>query len=76
MASKGFLKERLLHIVSITTQVSISRRVSRFKLKFRDRQDARRSQGRKDDRPTPMAWGWSMDAEQEFRRVNGNRVTM
>ena len=62
MASKGVLKERLLQIVSMTTQVAISQRVSRFKLQFGDRQDAR-SQGGGDDRPTPMAWGWSMDCD-------------
>ena len=63
MARKGVLKERLLQTVSVTTQVALSRRVSRFKLQLRDRQEARRSQGGEDDRPTPMAWGWSKDAE-------------
>ena len=63
MARNGVLKERLLQIVSVTTQVAISRRVSHFKPQLRDRQDARRSQGGRDDRPTPMAWGWGMDAE-------------
>ena len=46
---------------------------SRFKLQLRDRQDARTSQGVRNDRRTPMAWGWGMDAEEEFRR-DGNRV--
>ena len=50
------LKERLLQIVSVTTEVVISRRVSRFKLQLRHRKDAR-SQGGGDDRATPMAWG-------------------
>ena len=63
MVRKGMLKERLLQIVTVTTQVVISRKVSSFKLQLRDRQDARRSQGGGGDRPTPMAWGWSMDAE-------------
>ena len=45
MARKGVLKERLLQIVSVKSQVAISRRVSRLKLQLRDRQDARRSQG-------------------------------
>ena len=67
------LKERLLQTVSVTTQVTISRKVSRFKLQLRDGQDARTSQGGGDDRPTPMAWGWSIGAEYEFRR-NGDRV--
>ena len=52
MARKGVLKERLLQIVSVTTQVAISRRVSRFKLQLRDRQDATRSEGGGDHRLT------------------------
>ena len=62
MARKGVMKEHLLHIISVTTQVAISRRASRFKLQLRDRQEARRSRGGGDRRPTPMAWGWSLDA--------------
>ena len=57
MARKGVLKGCLLQIVSVTTQFTISRRVSRFKLQLRDRQDARRSQGGGDDGPTPIVWG-------------------
>ena len=30
--------------------------------KLRDRQEIRRSRGGGDDRPKPMAWGWSLDA--------------
>ena len=41
MARKGVSKERLLQIVSETTQVTILRRVSCFKLQLRDRQEAR-----------------------------------
>ena len=48
--------------ISVTTQVDISRRVSRFKLQLRDRQEGRRNRGGRDDRPTPMSWGWSLDA--------------
>ena len=62
MARKGVLKERLLQIVSVATQVAISRRVSRFKLQIRDRQDAK-SQGGGDDKSTLMARGWSMDTK-------------
>ena len=62
MARKGVVKGRLLQIMSVTTQVAISRRVARFKLQLRDRQEIRRSRGGGDDRPTPMAWGWSLDA--------------
>ena len=61
MTRKGVLKEHLLQIISVTTQVTISRRVSRFKLQLRDHQKARRSRGGGDDRLTPMAWGWSLD---------------
>ena len=52
MARKGVLKEHLSQIVSETTQVAISRRVSRFKLQRRDRQDATRSEGGGDHRLT------------------------
>ena len=61
MARKGVVKERLLQIISVTTQLAISRRVARFKLQLKDRQEIR-SRGVGDDRPTPMAWGWSSDA--------------
>ena len=40
---EGVVKEHLLKIVSVTTHVAISSRVSRFKLQLRDRQDARSS---------------------------------
>ena len=43
MTRKGVVKEHLLQIISMTTQVDISRKVSRFKLQLRDRQEARRS---------------------------------
>ena len=45
MTRKGVMKEHLLQIVSVTAQVAISRRVSLFKLKLEDRQQARRSRG-------------------------------
>ena len=62
MARKRVVKERLLQNISMTTQVAISRRVAWFKLQLRDRQEMRRRRGGGDDRPTPMAWGWSLDA--------------
>ncbi|CAB1117391.1 unnamed protein product [Ectocarpus sp. CCAP 1310/34] len=40
MDLKGVFKERLLQIVSVATQVAISRRVQRYKLALRGRQDA------------------------------------
>ena len=45
MARKGGMKERLLESISVTKQTTISRRVSRFKLQVRDRQEARRGRG-------------------------------
>ena len=49
------MKERLLQVVSVTTQVAISLRVSRFTLQLRNHQDARRSQGGEDD-VDPHQW--------------------
>ena len=45
MSKKGVVKEHLLPKIKVTTQVAISRRVSRFKLQLRDREEARRSKG-------------------------------
>ncbi|CAB1107640.1 unnamed protein product [Ectocarpus sp. CCAP 1310/34] len=56
-------KERLLQIVSVATQVAISRRVQRYKLALRGRQDAENRRTRStSDQSTPMIWGWSVDA--------------
>ena len=52
MAGKRVAKERLLQTVSVTTQVAIPRRVSRFKLQLRDGQEARGSRGGED----PHQW--------------------
>ena len=41
LAPKGVYKKRLFQIISVTTQVAISRRVHRYKLALRDRQAAR-----------------------------------
>ena len=62
MAKKGICKERLLQIVSVTTQIAISRRVHRYKLALRDRQAAR---GRREEEEglMPMAWGFHIDVE-------------
>ena len=61
MTKKGVVKGHLLQVVSVTTQVTLLMRVSCFKLQLRDRQDVRRIRGGGDDRPTPMASGWSLD---------------
>ena len=63
MARKGVLKERLLlQVVSVATQVAISRRVQRYKLSLRGRQEM---EGRTASfgSSTPMVWGWSVDAQ-------------
>ena len=47
------VRERLLQIILVTTQVAISRRVSRFKLQLRDRQKQGGAGGRVTD---PQRW--------------------
>ena len=57
----GVCKEDLFKIISVTTQVAISRRVYRYTLNLRDRQAAR---GRREDEGLPpIAWGCHVDAE-------------
>ena len=55
-ARKGVCKERLSQIISVTTQVVISRRVHRYRLALRDHQAAR---GRREEAGglRPLAWG-------------------
>ena len=63
MAQKGVYKERLLQVISVATQVAISRRVQRYKLALRGRQEA---VGRIRSTPhasTPMIWGCSVDEQ-------------
>ena len=57
LARKGVCKRRLLQIISLTTQVAISRQVQRYKLALRDRQAAR---GKREEGGVkmPMTWGW------------------
>ena len=74
MGRKGVFKERMMQIISVTAQVAISRRVARYRLALRERQlrtaeaggsnNIRRGDNATcvDDRPTPMSWGWSLDA--------------
>lgn len=45
LARKGVMKERLLQAVSVATQVTISRRVQRYQLSLRGRQDDGRKDG-------------------------------
>ena len=62
VARKGVCKERLLQIISMTTQVAISRRVHRYRLPLRDRQAAR---GREEESRgvRPLAWGGNFDED-------------
>ena len=55
MATTSIYKERLLQIISVTSQVAISRRVHRYKLALRDRQASRRR--REEGGLLPMALG-------------------
>ena len=62
LAREGVCKERLPQIISVTTQVAISRRVHRYKLALRNRQAVR---GRREEGAImmPMTWGWNVDEE-------------
>ena len=63
MAQKGIFKERLLQVISVATQVAISRRFQRYKLSLRGRQQEEgRRAGLASNTSTPMTWGWSVDA--------------
>ncbi|CAB1096495.1 unnamed protein product [Ectocarpus sp. CCAP 1310/34] len=59
-----WLTTGILHtIVSVATQVAISRRVQRYKLALRGRQDAEnRRTSSTSNQSTPMICGWSVDA--------------
>lgn len=62
IAHKGVIKERFLQIVSVATQVAISRRIQRYKLSLWGRQEvAGRVSSTRDSEP--MIWGWSVDAQ-------------
>lgn len=62
MARKGVFKDRLLQVVSVATQVAISRRVQRYKLSLRGRQEFE-NRASATTNSTPMVWGWSLDAQ-------------
>ena len=59
---KGVCKERLFEIISVTTQVAISRRVHRYRLSLRDRQAAG---GREEQSGElrPLALGGNVDED-------------
>ncbi|CAB1110927.1 unnamed protein product [Ectocarpus sp. CCAP 1310/34] len=61
--TKNKNKNKNKNNVSVATQVAISRRVQRYKLALRGRQDAENRRTRStSDQSTPMIWGWSVDA--------------
>ena len=74
MAKKGICKESILQIVSVTSQVAISRRVHQHKLALRDRQATR---GRREEEGglMPMAWVSQVDAEQGILRVGWKKAS-
>ena len=59
---KGAVKERLLQVVSMTSQVAVSRRVQAFELATRSRQEARAKQTASPAEVNrgPGEWGWSL----------------
>ena len=59
---KGILKERLFQIISVTTQVVISRRMNRYKPALRDGQAARGT-GEEAGGLQSTAWGWDFDED-------------
>ena len=64
MAKKGVFKERFLEIISVATQVAVSRRVQRYKLALRGHQEAEGSiTASTSNISTPMVWGCSVDAQ-------------
>ncbi len=63
MCRRGIIKERILQVVSVATQVAISRRVHRYKLSLRGRQHLARRQQDANELPSPMTWGWSVDEQ-------------
>ena len=62
LASCSVPKQIIFQIISVTTQVAISRRVHRYRLSLRDRQAAR---GREEESGglRPLAWGGNVDED-------------
>lgn len=59
---KGICKERVVHVVSVTPQVTISRRVHVYKLTLRDCQAMR---GRREEEGGLMPMAWSRPINDE-----------
>ena len=62
MALKGVFKERLLQVISVATQVAISRRVQRYKLALRGRQELEGTTRSTSNASRPI-WGCSVDEQ-------------
>ena len=61
VAREGVYKERLLQVVSVATQVAISRRVQRYKLAPRRRPEVEDQRTRStSSTSTPMLWRYSV----------------
>ena len=74
MVRRGVVKEGLLQMVSVTIQVAISRRVSRFKLQLRNHQEVRRNRGGTDNRPTPISVGIELGYGLGFLRLRSKNT--
>ena len=63
LARKGVRQERLFQIISVTTQVAISRIVHRYRLSLKDRQASR---GREEESGglRLLAWGGNVDKNE------------
>ena len=62
LGRKGVCKERPFPIISVTTQVAISRRVHRYRLFLRDRQAARGGE-EESGGLRPLVWGGNIDED-------------
>ena len=74
MAKNDICKERIFQIVSVTSQVAISRRVHRYKLALRNCQATRRRR-EEDGGLMPMAWGCHIDVEWGVARVGRKKAS-
>ena len=61
------MKNAFYQLISVTTQVAISRRVRRYKLALRDRQAARGTREHTGGVLMPMTWAWNVDEEEGQR---------
>ena len=62
LSRKGVCKQRIFQIISVITQVAISRRIRRYHLALGDRQATRGTQ-EVNGVPLPVTWRWSIVEE-------------